>query len=286
MTEAVDDFDNAPFESFTDIKKLGKLGITITEKIHGTNAQILISDDRTRIKAGSRNRWLTADHDNYGFARYVDENKEALIAFLGPGRHYGEWYGAGIGPGYDMKEKRFALFNTFRWLKAKEGGATFPPGVDVVPALYVGVYGVEIIADVMAKLKAGGSVLVPGYMKPEGIVVCINESRTLFKSVFDKEETGWDKKEASAPRPAVDEAFEAKVNELLQPIRLEKLLMKEETYITNYPTSLSTIVKDYVTDLVKETEGINEFVLAAAKKKAFAFVKEGVAKFTGQDQQA
>lgn len=268
-----DDFDDTPFKSYETIERFKGLHVTVTEKIHGSNAQILVSDDGLRLKAGSRNRWLSADHDNYGFAKWVDDNREPLLAFLGPGRHFGEWYGAGIGPGYGLQEKRLALFNAHRWSQVDK--TLFPPGVDVVPVLYVGAYTIETIEGIKAKLKADGSVMVPGYKKPEGVVINFHELRGLLKSVFDKEETGWDRKEPGTRAPAVDDpVFEAKVNVLLQPIRLEKLLMRDETYLRDFPSSLPALVRDYVADLLNETPGpVNDFVLAAAKKKAFAFVK-------------
>jgi hypothetical protein len=58
--------------------------MVITEKLDGTNAQIFIADDGEVI-AGSRNRWITPLNDNFGFARWVFENEDALRA-LGP-RH-------------------------------------------------------------------------------------------------------------------------------------------------------------------------------------------------------
>ena len=86
------------FKEFDSIEILESM-ITITEKIHGTNAQIAIDDFGTEIYAGSRNRWVTPEDDNAGFANWVYPNKDALIKLLGPGRHYGEYYGSGIGTG-------------------------------------------------------------------------------------------------------------------------------------------------------------------------------------------
>lgn len=267
-----DTFDDLPFEEFESITQLAKMTVSVTEKIHGTNAQVAISDDGTRIKAGSRNRWLTVEDDNYGFARWVHENREALLAFLGPGRHYGEWYGSGIGPGYGMKEKRFALFNAYRW---KQVADKLPARVDLVPILYAGPYSPEAIEETMAKLKAGGSVLVPGYMKPEGVVVFFSTFRTMLKKVFDKEETGWDRKDSKdkAPVEPLDPALLAQVDALLQPIRLEKLLMKEERLVREYPKTIGAIAKAYLEDLVKESEPIDAIVMAEVKKKVFPFIK-------------
>ncbi len=78
------------FPAFPSIPRL-KRQSTITEKIDGTNGLIFISDEGV-IRAGSRNRWITPGDDNYGFARWVDEHK-AELANLGPGHHYGEYWG-------------------------------------------------------------------------------------------------------------------------------------------------------------------------------------------------
>lgn len=92
--------------------------IVVTEKLDGTNGIILINEDLEGvpyIQAGSRNRWLTLENDNYGFARWVNNNKEELVALLGIGTHYGEWWGNGIQRGYNMDRKVFSLFNVHRW---------------------------------------------------------------------------------------------------------------------------------------------------------------------------
>src|SRR4051812_31897860 len=104
---------DAPFEPFAKIARLSR-DVIVTEKIDGTNAQIFIDDMGSVIKAASRTQWITVENDNHGFARWVDENKAELMK-LGPGRHYGEWWGAGIQRRYGLKEKRFSLFNVSRW---------------------------------------------------------------------------------------------------------------------------------------------------------------------------
>lgn len=67
----------------------------MTEKIDGTNGQIVITPEG-QVFAGSRNRYVEPGNDNYGFAQWVKSNEAALRDLLGPGRHYGEWWGAGI----------------------------------------------------------------------------------------------------------------------------------------------------------------------------------------------
>lgn len=72
-----------PFEGFPKMARLSR-EVIITEKIDGTNAQILIGEDGSML-VGSRTRWITLEQDNFGFARWVTEHREELLQ-LGPGR--------------------------------------------------------------------------------------------------------------------------------------------------------------------------------------------------------
>lgn len=162
------------FESFAKIPRLRR-GCVITEKIDGTNAQVYIPEDGGPIRAGSRNRWITPSDDNYGFARWAHEN-EAELRKLGPGRHFGEWWGSGIQRRYGLTEKRFSLFNVGRW-----AGAELPSCCALVPMLYSGDFTDTAVADALEKLRTGGSIAAPGFMNPEGVVVFHVASRTLYK---------------------------------------------------------------------------------------------------------
>jgi hypothetical protein len=82
------------FIAFPKIPRFNREWI-ITEKIDGTNAVVFVSDEGI-VKAGSRSRWITPESDNYGFAKWVHENEDELRTGLGPGFHYGEWWGKGI----------------------------------------------------------------------------------------------------------------------------------------------------------------------------------------------
>lgn len=182
------------FEPFSKISRLYR-DIVVTEKLDGTNAQIYIEvdcdvdspDEKYRIAAidglsifaGSRNRYIVPGDDNFAFAKFVYDNREELIN-LGPGKHFGEWWGQGIGRKYDMKEKRFSLFNTARW------GEERPACCDVVPVLYAGPFDTAEIDAVMGRLRTEGSVAAPGFMNPEGIVVFHTHSGMLFKATLDK----------------------------------------------------------------------------------------------------
>lgn len=74
------------FEKFPKIPRLNR-EIVITEKLDGTNASIEITDEGEFL-VGSRNRYITPESDNYGFARWAYANKEELLK-LGPGRNGG-----------------------------------------------------------------------------------------------------------------------------------------------------------------------------------------------------
>lgn len=251
------------FKSFTDVKRFkNDLNVTITEKIHGSNAQIYIYEDeedgKLKIIAGSRTRWLDpAVSDNYGFGAWVAANEDELIAYLSHGRHYGEWYGAGVNHGYGLKEKRLVLFNTHRWQQVVDSGKPLPARVELVPVLYQGPFYETVVDECLMRLKREGSVLVPGCMKPEGVVIYFHDVDVMRKSVINPEETGWrGKSDDTIEKSRVaglkhTELFEY-VSDLLQPIRLEKLLMRDSQYIEQYPVSLPQLVKDYITDLDKE----------------------------------
>jgi hypothetical protein len=162
------------FEAFPKIARL-KRNAVISEKIDGTNAQIFITDDGD-VLAGSRNRMVTVASDNYGFARWVEGNKAELLK-LGPGRHFGEWWGHGIQRGYNQKEKRFSLFNSFRWKDPAER----PACCEVVPVLWYGEFATEPVDWCIQKLRDSGSVAAPGFMNPEGIVVWHDAAKQMFK---------------------------------------------------------------------------------------------------------
>ena len=134
--------------------------IVITEKIDGTNAAVIISEcasyvdsvappasanveidgRRFHVGAQSRKRLITPGDDNFGFAAWVAENADALARLLGPGYHFGEWWGSGIQRGYGLAkgEKRFSLFNVARYADADLSEV---PGLGVVPVLYTGEIG-------------------------------------------------------------------------------------------------------------------------------------------------
>lgn len=170
------------FEPWPKIARLNR-DITVTEKIDGTNAAVLILEDG-RVAAQSRKRLITPEDDNYGFARWVAENAGALADTLGPGRHFGEWWGAGIQRRYGLDHKRFSLFNTARY----DGVELAVDGLSVTPVLYQGPYDQSWINATLDGLAMYGSAAAPGFMDPEGIVVFHQAARQMFKVTIKGDE--------------------------------------------------------------------------------------------------
>lgn len=169
---------------FVQFKKIPRLfrDIVITEKLDGTNAQILVTEDGS-VLAGSRNRWLTPDNDNFGFARWVMEHEDELRG-LGHGHHFGEWWGCGIQRGYHLNERRFSLFNTGRWYSAGDR----PACCGVVPILYSGPFNIAAVHQTLSTLRESGSVASPGFLQPEGVVVYHTASRETFKVTLENDD--------------------------------------------------------------------------------------------------
>lgn len=179
---------------------------TITEKIDGSNGQIVIdplfsADDAIYrdqalaqigefyVFAGSRNKLLGVGNgnDNMGFAQWVQNNAPALVETLGEGRHFGEWCGSGIQRTYGLNRKLFALFNTKRWTDVP-----LPDGVTVVPVLAEGYMDDPgtTARDCMLAMQMDGSRFAPGFKNPEGVVMRHGPSGTVFKKTYDYDEQG------------------------------------------------------------------------------------------------
>jgi len=166
------------FIAWPKIPRYENDNVIITEKIDGTNACIAIHNDGT-YHVQSRNNIITPEKDNAGFAQWVKDNWEQL-QLLGPGYHYGEWWGGKIQRGYGV-EKRFSLFNSGRWNQENT-----PPCVSVVPILYQGKLTPEVIKTIKQDLITNGSKAVPGWMKPEGFCIYYTQSKIYQKVIIDK----------------------------------------------------------------------------------------------------
>ena len=175
--------DEVPFKGWGKIQRgIEYETITITEKIDGTNACVVIQND---VIAGvqSRRRFITPDSDNYGFAQWVSDNEDELLK-LGDGYHYGEWAGVGIQKNnHNYPDKRLLLFNTFRW-----GGDDLPQCCHVVPVLYEGDYKQGIIQEVMSKLKSDSN---DNGNTPEGVIIYYHKAKRYEKYTYEYERGKW-----------------------------------------------------------------------------------------------
>ena len=173
--------------------------VIVTEKIDGTNASVFIGDDGEFL-TGSRTRWVTPEDDNLGFSKWAHEHKDELLA-LGPGRHFGEFWGFKIQRTYGLKEgdRRFSLFNVTRWcLHGQEPQqiptgdprqvkmqSVLPPCVGLVPVVWRGNFDDLDLSEILDHLKSVGSYAMPGFERPEGVVVYHVASNTCFKKTMD-----------------------------------------------------------------------------------------------------
>lgn len=173
--------------------------MVVTEKLDGTNAAVVIADrneehslgaiavtDGYAVFAQSRKRFITPEADNYGFARWVSENAQGLVEALGPGTHFGEWWGQGIQRGYGLKEKRFSLFNTNRW-EYNDPRHEGVPGLGTVPVLFTGLFDSSIINDIVT-YDLEESYAAPGFNNPEGVVVWHDAARQSFKVLKENDD--------------------------------------------------------------------------------------------------
>lgn len=98
-----------------------KFKFTGTIKLHGTNAAIGYCSKTDSIYCQSRNRIITADDDNAGFASWVSERQEQFKEFMLKNFNgesalvFGEWCGGNIQKGVALQQlpKMFVIFNSF-----------------------------------------------------------------------------------------------------------------------------------------------------------------------------
>jgi hypothetical protein len=188
--------------------------MVVTEKIDGTNAAVIVeaTDPHKEAKgvevdgavyavgAQSRKRLITPQDDNFGFAAWVWEHAADLARILGPGRHFGEWWGSGIQRGYGLAngDKRFSLFNVHRYDKAfsayyEANGQVWPDlyasgRLGVVPTLYAGPFNLGVVEGLMAGLMNHGSKAAPGFARPEGVIVYHTAAGQVFKALLENDD--------------------------------------------------------------------------------------------------
>lgn len=198
------------FKKWPSIPRLSKERMVITEKLDGTNACVVIlpasavdpnermsmylecvnfEGDSYYVWAQSRTRFIYPTADNYGFASWVHKNAEALVQELGPGYHYGEWWGSGVQRGYNMTGKRFSLFNAVRW---QDKLSYLLPRTSIkelftVPLLYAGPVDWSKPEEMKKKLLEG-SIASPTFKKAEGMVIYLREADTSYKVLLENDD--------------------------------------------------------------------------------------------------
>lgn len=199
------------FQRWPSIPRMSKEWVYVTEKIDGSNAAIRIrpfdiNDDRSEqldtiaidgvkytLWVQSRTRFLgpTKETDNFGFARWVYDNAVEIVKVLGPGDHYGEWWGSKIQRGYGMTngERKFSLFNAKRWYETLHSveSRSAVDGLLIVPTLYDGRYYDFNALEVAEELRTNGSRIVPGF-PAEGMIVYNREAKSSYKVLLENDE--------------------------------------------------------------------------------------------------
>lgn len=198
----------ARVKRWPDVPRLFR-DVTLTEKLDGHTAALHIEPVRSRRIAGitelpvrpgdvfsvdeaeftfyrvsvqNRTRLVTMHEDVAGIAAWAMENAAGIVAALGPGIHFGEWWGYKICRGYGLPpgDRRFSLFNTARWAALN---GTQVPGLFSVPVLWEGSLenNWDAIGTQLDLLKSRGSVAAPGYAYPEGLVMYHHDGDTMYK---------------------------------------------------------------------------------------------------------
>ena len=190
---------------FREFPKIGRYSreVWVTEKIDGTNSGVFISEDGSEFLTSSRTRWITPEDDNYGFSRWAHEHKQELMK-LGPGMHFGEWWGSGIQRKYGLtgNDKRWSLFNVQRWCHDWETPKQIKCGdprivkfqeklpicCGLVPVLWQGKMDDLDMDAIILDLKTHGSYAVDGWMKPEGVVLYHTAGGFGLKKTIEKDD--------------------------------------------------------------------------------------------------
>lgn len=182
------------FQAWPKIPRHTGVAVTITEKIDGTNACLVIEGGKL-VGCQSRTRIIDRHNDNFGFANWAYDNENALVELLGEGRHFGEWAGPGIQKNpLNLLEKTFFLFNSYRWfMKLNVHNQNNGLPVCSVPVLYTGNWRDGLVEEMMNYLADGRGELG---QKPEGIILYWHTTRSYEKYTFEHQEGKWRSVEA------------------------------------------------------------------------------------------
>lgn len=171
------------FKPWPKIPRYKGSKVCITEKMDGTNACIVIKDGE--LYTQSRNQLITPEQDNYGFAKWCQDNKQELLK-LGDGYHYGEWVGLGIQSNpHNLDNKYFYLFNVKRW---GNHNPNTPNCCRVVRILHDGDLTIDTIENTMKVLLVHAET---NNYTPEGVVIYDKTADSYQKLTFKNTEGKW-----------------------------------------------------------------------------------------------
>lgn len=225
------DPNGPPFVEWPSIPRLFR-DIRVTEKIDGMSACVIVEQYPYGTSSGLERAgyapkvaavvmgpvtddnlpeveyWVSAqsrkfvlrpgEPDSHGFRTWVEQHAVTLVADLGIGRHFGEFWGPKVRKSYGLTERRFSLFNPdfhFQNIEGDRPPVILTPGLGTVPLLYEGPFDTAAIANVLADLRENGSVAAPGFMWPEGAVVYHTAARRIIgKVTLDNQDAGkWER---------------------------------------------------------------------------------------------
>jgi RNA ligase len=138
------------YRRYDHVERLGHVETTDIEmglvhvfpKLDGTNAVVWLGDDGV-VRAGSRNREISVENDNQGFAAFVHANAEAFLRFFASNSGcilYGEW----LVP-HTLKTYRAEAWRKFYIFDVHDGSAY--PGSYVPFEIYTEVLGECMLPD-------------------------------------------------------------------------------------------------------------------------------------------
>lgn len=174
--------NNVEFKPWGKTPRLKYFNVSISYKYDGTNSCIIIRDGEI-VGCQSRNRLITPDKDNMGFANWVEENKETLVK-LGEGYHYGEWVGPGIQKNpHNFDRKYFYLFNPYMSGCIEAHPELSDVGVRVAQVMYVGPYSDAAVKDCLDQLDVSKG--------DEGIILYFTTMRYTAKITLKNPDGKW-----------------------------------------------------------------------------------------------
>lgn len=280
-----------------DVERLGKDEVGgilngtchIFPKLDGTNSSVWVEDGK--LMAGSRNRELSAERDNHGFYKYVQDNADLFWGFFAAFPH-AHLFGEFLVP-HTLKTYRedawgkfyiFDVYNVDSFWEMEDIRVLEKFGLNFISPL--GIVFNPAIDDLHRYLNSNTYLVQDGQGVGEGIVIKNYEFRNKYgRQVWAKlvrnEFKEMNSKTFYKPGTVSQGSFQHEVelaNSAVTPGRLEKLKAKLEPWDNKrIPQFLSTlyyeVVQEELWDYLKKARNpvidfkkLNQLVLSLGKK--------------------